>query len=75
MKLENLTTDLDGLQFSLIERQGKKPLINVTIGGNARDIAFVSPACITNDPRCTGDGNYGTLGGRAGSSQAHVTPE
>lgn len=44
------------------ERQGK-PTIAVVYGETAAEVALVTPACITNWPRCTGDGNFGTMWG------------
>ena len=40
---------------------------------DARDIAFVSPACVTHWPRCTGDGNFGTMWGPSDMSKAKFT--
>ena len=53
----------DDLTFCLgVEKHGK-PTINMLLGRNASDVAFVSPACVTHWPRCTGDGNFGTMWG------------
>jgi hypothetical protein len=44
------------------ERQGK-PMIVMVYSDTAAEVALVTPACITNWLRCTGDGNFGTMWG------------
>lgn len=60
----------DELTFSLGQDKHGKPTINMHLGPNAGDVAFVSPACVTHWPRCTGDGNYGTMWGPTDISKA-----
>ncbi len=59
----------DELKFTLTtDRHGKQA---VHMGSaDYRDIAFVSPACVTHWPRCTGDGNFGTMWGPSDISKA-----
>jgi hypothetical protein len=59
----------DEVKFSLNTDRHGKPAIHMT-SGDYRDIAFVSPACVTHWPRCTGDGNFGTMWGPADISKA-----
>ena len=44
------------------DRQGKPTITMLQLPGNT-DVSFVTPACVTNWPRCTGDGNFGTMWG------------
>ena len=65
--------NVDDIKLSLSERvvstQGK-PVIAMHIGPHAADVAFVTPACVTQWPRCTGDGNFGTMWGPTDISKA-----
>jgi hypothetical protein len=54
------------------DRQGK-PTIQMYIGAEAAEVAFVSPACVTNWPRVTGDGNFGTMWGPTEVTKAKFT--
>jgi hypothetical protein len=67
MQLSNL--DPDAIKLSLTDRHGK-PSISMCIGSNCADVAFVTPACVTQWPRCTGDGNFGTMWGPSDISKA-----
>lgn len=59
----------ENFKFTLTtDRQGKAA-IHMT-SEEHRDIAFVSPACVTHWPRCTGDGNFGTMWGPTDISKA-----
>lgn len=51
------------LIFSLGSDKHGKSTLSMHIGVNSSDVAFVSPACVTHWPRCTGDGNFGTMWG------------
>lgn len=65
--------DIDQINFSLgVDRSGK-PQINMHIGPTASEVAFVTPACVTNWPRVSGDGNYGTMWGPTDVSKAKFT--
>lgn len=55
--------DIAQVQFSLgVDRNGKTQ-IGLHYGANMQDLNFVTPPGITQWPRCTGDGNFGTLFG------------
>ena len=45
------------------DRQGKPAITMLTGASSPVDVAFLTPACVTNWPRCTGDGNFGTMWG------------
>ena len=62
----------DELRFTLGERQGK-PLISATMGANFSEIAFVTEPAVTLWPRCTGDGNFGSMWGPSEVSKAKYT--
>jgi len=70
--------------FPLSEVQTDEILVNMSADRNGKpsiqmhhnngaDICFVSPACITQWPRCTGDGNYGTMWGPSDLSKSKYT--
>ena len=55
--------DSEATSFALgTDRQGKPSITMMQLPGNT-DVSFVTPACVTNWPRCTGDGNFGTMWG------------
>jgi hypothetical protein len=54
------------------DRHGK-PQIQMYMGAEAGEVAVVSPACVTNWPRVTGDGNFGTMWGPAEITKAKFT--
>ena len=55
--------DPSEIKFALgSDRQGKVQ-ISMVNGPSCMDVAFVTPACVTQWPRCTGDGNFGTQWG------------
>lgn len=54
------------------ERNGK-PTIRMFVGTNAADVAFMTPACVTHWPRCTGNGNFGTMWGPTELVKARFT--
>lgn len=63
----------DEISFSLgNDRQGK-PSIQMHMGPAASEVAIVSPACVTNWPRVTGDGNFGTMWGPTDIQKAKFT--
>lgn len=61
----------DNLIFYMgADRQGKTTInVSYTTG----DVAMVSPPCVTNWPRVTGDGNYGTMWGPTDPMKAKFT--
>lgn len=64
------TIDPSCIQFAI--KTGSDNL-SMVYGQNCLDMAFVTPACITNWPRVTGDGNFGTMWGPAEESKAKYT--
>lgn len=50
-----------------------KPTIHMQYGTNAADVAVVTPACVTNWPRISGDGNFGTMWGPTDIMKAKFT--
>lgn len=63
--------DTNEVNFSLgTDRQGKAT-IHMHYGTS--EVAVVSPACVTNWPRVTGDGNYGTMWGPQTPDKAKFT--
>lgn len=66
-----LASQVPELIFALgTDRQGKPTITMMTGASSPVDVAFLSPACVTNWPRCTGDGNFGTMWGPADIQKA-----
>jgi hypothetical protein len=64
------TLDADTLRFALsTDRQGKTQII-MTHGAENKEVALVSPPCVTQYPRCSGTGNFGTQFGPTDESKA-----
>jgi len=55
--------DCNEISFCLGTDRNNKPTIKMVIGANCKDVAMVTPAFVTNWPRVTGDGNFGTMWG------------
>jgi hypothetical protein len=55
--------DAKNINFSLGAERNNKPVILMSSGPTATNVALVSPACVTNWPRVSGDGNFGTMWG------------
>ena len=53
----------DEINFALGTDRHGKATIQMYFGETAAEVAMVSPACVTNWPRVTGDGNFGTMWG------------
>lgn len=51
------------VNFSLGVDRANKPLVSIMHGPSCLEVAIVTPACVTNWPRVTGDGNFGTMWG------------
>jgi hypothetical protein len=68
-------TELQGkeLQFALGTDRTGKPQISMFVGDNAAAVSCISPACVTNWPRVTGDGNFGTMWGPTDIAKAKFT--
>jgi len=62
--------DVNEIRFSLGQDRNAKPTIGMVVGANCAEVALVTPACVTNWPRVTGDGNFGTMWGPADISKA-----
>ena len=61
------------INFTLGADRHGKPQITMYYNPNASEVALVSPACVTNWPRVTGDGNYGTMWGPSDIHKAKFT--
>lgn len=62
--------DPEEIKFSLSNDRNGKTAITLHIGPNSADVSFVTPAFVTQWPRCTGDGNFGTMWGPTDISKA-----
>lgn len=71
MQLSDL--DPDKIMLNMTTDRHQKTAITMHMGGNYTDVAFVTPACVTQWPRCTGDGNFGTMWGPSDISKAKFT--
>lgn len=68
-------TDFETAQLNFVlgvDRNGK-PTIAMTYGPGAADVALVTAPAITMWPRCTGDGNFGTMWGPTDPMKAKFT--
>ena len=63
----------DEISFTLGTDRNGKSTVQMFIGSEAAEVALVSPACVTNWPRVTGDGNFGTKWGPADIHKAKFT--
>ena len=63
----------DEINFALGTDRHGKPTIQMYCGPEASEVALVSPACVTNWPRVTGDGNFGTMWGPTDIQKAKFT--
>ena len=61
------------INFTLGADRNGKAQINMYIGAEAAEVALVSPACVTNWPRVSGDGNFGTMWGPSDINKAKFT--
>jgi len=58
--------------FAIVERNGR-PTVILHYGGSAKALALVTPPAVTNWPRVTGDGDFGTMFGPAEVTKAKFT--
>ena len=65
--------DASNVTFALGLDRSSKTTINMLVQPNCTDVAIVSPACVTNWPRVTGDGNFGTMWGPTDVTKAKFT--
>ena len=63
----------DEINFALGTDRHGKATIQMYIGETAAEVAMVSPACVTNWPRVSGDGNFGTMWGPSDIQKAKYT--
>lgn len=63
----------DEINFALGTDRTGKAQIQMYSGETGADVALVSPACVTNWPRVTGDGNFGTMWGPTDIAKAKFT--
>jgi hypothetical protein len=61
------------VSFALGQDRNQKPTIRMFHTADARELAMVTPACVTNWPRVNGDGNYGTMWGPTDRLKAKFT--
>ena len=60
------------IRFTLGERNGRI-LLGMTVGADCSPVAFVTKPAVTLWPRCTGDGNFGSMWGPSEVSKAKYT--
>lgn len=61
------------LRVAMSTDKNGKPQLRMTLGPDNLKVAFVTCPCVTQWPRCSGDGNYGTLWGPSEISKARYT--
>ena len=61
------------INFALGTDRAGKALIQMYGSESGAEVALVSPACVTNWPRVTGDGNFGTMWGPTDVQKAKFT--
>ena len=62
--------DVAEVKFALGADRSNKTTISMVVGPACADVAVVTPACVTNWPRVTGDGNFGTMWGPSDINKA-----
>lgn len=67
------TLDADAITFGLGSDRNGKPTISACYGETGAALACVTPAAVTNWPRVTGDGNFGTMWGPSDIQKAKFT--
>jgi hypothetical protein len=65
--------DAEQLHFALGQDRNGKTTVNVTYGPAHADVAMVSAPGVTLWPRCSGDGNFGTMWGPSDVTKAKYT--
>ena len=71
--LQYVAFDKSQLHFTLGMARDGKTTVNVTYGPSHAEVALVSAPSITMWPRCTGDGNFGTMWGPTDPAKAKFT--
>jgi len=65
--------DVEQIHFTLgVDRAGK-PNVNMSYGPDRGELAMVSAPAVTMWPRCSGDGNFGTMWGPTDITKAKYT--
>ena len=54
---------VDEVRFTMGQDRTNKTTINMSVGAMSAQVCLVTPAAVTNWPRVTGDGNFGTMWG------------
>ena len=65
--------DVTNIQFALGTDRSGKPMVSMRIEPNGAEVAMVTCAAVTQWPRCTGDGNFGTMWGPTDPTKAKYT--
>lgn len=65
--------DVASVMFNLGQDRNGKPTVCMTYGPSGCEITMISAPAITMWPRCTGDGNYGTMWGPSDQMKAKYT--
>jgi hypothetical protein len=65
--------DADNVRFAMGADSKGKVSVSMSYGASMTNMAIVSPAAVTLWPRCTGDGNYGTMWGPQDVTKAKFT--
>lgn len=65
--------DVNDVHFSLSKDKNGKQQIAMYVGQGFKDLSLLTPPCVTQWPRCTGEGNFGTTYGPADPSKAKFT--
>lgn len=60
----------ENVTFAIGNDIKNKPVISMMASPGCGDVSLVTPACVTNWPRVTGDGNFGTMWGPTDISKA-----
>lgn len=63
--------EVDEIQFALGNDRSGKATVHMYY--KTQEVAMVTPACVTNWPRVTGDGNFGTMWGPTDITKAKFT--
>jgi hypothetical protein len=71
-KVNEFQADKQHIAFSLGVQRSGKPLVKMSYVTNG-DVAVVTPPALTQWPRCTGDGNFGTMWGPTDPMKAKYT--
>ena len=53
----------DNVTFAIGSDRNGKVALSMVVQPQCSEVAVVTPACVTHWPRCTGDGNFGTMWG------------